>query len=250
MAWIESHQELAPHPKVRRLARTLRVSIPAAIGHLPLFWWWALDYARDGPITGIEATDIAEAAMWEDGPDLFMQALIGAGFVDRDGESLRIHDWEDYAGRMMERRARNAERMRRERAAHVQRTLHARSGATVPNPTVPNPTVPPSPSLPSKETKTENPSDSLATKTPRKVTERPAWEPPEWMLPLKKLEGYKPGNHSTAATVIEDECQRRSVSPSSVVTAFVAYYPKGRVVNGWKDPVKSLPGSLDIQISK
>src|SRR5687767_5633894 len=48
MAWIESHQEIARHPKTRKLARLLGGSVPTAIGHLHLLWWWAVDYAEDG----------------------------------------------------------------------------------------------------------------------------------------------------------------------------------------------------------
>ena len=34
-----------------KLARRLGVSLPAAIGHLHLLWWWAMDYAQDGDLT-------------------------------------------------------------------------------------------------------------------------------------------------------------------------------------------------------
>ena len=50
MAWIESHQELANHPKTKRFKRALGISTPQAIGHLHLLWWWALDYAQDGSL--------------------------------------------------------------------------------------------------------------------------------------------------------------------------------------------------------
>lgn len=151
MAWIESHQELARHPKTRRLARVLGVSIPAAIGHLHLLWWWCLDYAQDGDVTDV-MEDLAEAALWEGDADAFWHALTESGFIDV-GERATIHDWQEYAGRLVEKRKANAERMRiaraahvstpsGERATHVQRTSHARAGATVPNRTVQNSTEP------------------------------------------------------------------------------------------------------------
>jgi hypothetical protein len=49
MAWIEAHQELAHHPKIRRLARELGVPKAQAIGHLLMLWLWAVSYATGPP---------------------------------------------------------------------------------------------------------------------------------------------------------------------------------------------------------
>lgn len=168
MAWIESHQELASHPKTRRLASSLGVSVPTAIGHLHLLWWWALDYALEGELAGLEPDEIAYGAQWDGDAEQFMAALTRCGFIDED---LTIHDWWQYAGRYVTDRQKNAERMRKaraeqkaktarekaqraadaarepddgstykERAPHVQSTSPARAPATVPNQTVPNKT--------------------------------------------------------------------------------------------------------------
>ena len=51
MAWIESHQELRHHYKTKRLARELKVTVAAAIGHLHCLWWWAIDFAPDGDLS-------------------------------------------------------------------------------------------------------------------------------------------------------------------------------------------------------
>ncbi|WP_426452028.1 hypothetical protein ACP26L_08145 [Paenibacillus sp. S-38] len=93
--WIESHQELARHPKMKKLARKLRVTVPAAIGHLHLLWWWALDFAPDGNLSRYDREDIAEAAMSEAEADDFIHALTESGWVDEDETSgeLRLHDW-------------------------------------------------------------------------------------------------------------------------------------------------------------
>lgn len=148
MTWIESHQELARHPKTRRLARALGVGIPATIGHLHLVWWWAMDYAPGGDLSRWDDEDIAIAAMWEGDPAAFVGALTECGFLDPE---RTIHDWDEYAGKLIDRRAANAERMRNaraahnpsfkertsgERAAHVQRTLRAR--VELPDRTGPN----------------------------------------------------------------------------------------------------------------
>jgi hypothetical protein len=68
MLWIESHTNLAGHPKTKKFCRLLKTTIPQAIGHLHCFWWWAMEYAQDGEITGYSPEDIAEVAMWEGDP--------------------------------------------------------------------------------------------------------------------------------------------------------------------------------------
>lgn len=127
MAWVESHQELRSHPKTARLRRRLGIGLPQAIGHLHLLWWWALDYAEHGDLSGHDPDVIADAGGWEDEPGVFLRALIAAGFVD---ENLRIHDWDDYAGRLIDRREANARRMREARRARRGEISPAASCAT------------------------------------------------------------------------------------------------------------------------
>ncbi|MGN7359480.1 DnaD domain-containing protein [Paenibacillus sp. SAF-054] len=117
MAWIESHQELARHPKTKRLARLLGVSLPTAIGHLHLFWWWAMDYSQDGDLSKYDSADIEDACEWDGVPGKLYSALRDSKFVDHDDI---IHDWYDYAGRLVEKREQNKERKRRSRAKKVE----------------------------------------------------------------------------------------------------------------------------------
>ena len=148
MAWIESHQTLSAHPKTRKFAHVLCVSKACAIGHLHMFWWWALDYAQDGNLDTFDDLDIAIGAEWEGDSSEFVSAMVAVGFIDENTDGSRhIHDWDDYAGKLIDRRKRNAERMKEaraqeaaERAEHVQSTQHAR--VKLPNPTQPNHTQP------------------------------------------------------------------------------------------------------------
>lgn len=125
MAWIESHQELARHPKTRKAARALGISRAAMIGHLQCLWWWALDFAEDGNLSKFAPDDIAEEALWEGDPDRFIAALLdcgdgdGAGFMERIDGQLQIHDWWEYAGKLIERRRKDRDRKREERAKAV-----------------------------------------------------------------------------------------------------------------------------------
>lgn len=150
MAWIESHQTLVRHPKTRKAARMLGIGIPQMIGHLHCLWYWAFDYAQDGNLTPYENADIADAALWQGDPNAFVQALIecgtgGAGFIDED---YQIHEWMDYAGKLILKRKADAVRKRAVRLkldSESPSTGHPpdiRGTAQVPNRTQPNHTGP------------------------------------------------------------------------------------------------------------
>lgn len=116
MAWIESHQGLARHLKTKRLARKLEVSVPAAIGHLHLLWWWSLDNTPDGNLSQLEAEDIADEMMWSGDPELLVNALVESGFMDNIDGVLHIHDFYEYVGKLVEKRKADAERKRNDRS--------------------------------------------------------------------------------------------------------------------------------------
>lgn len=121
MAWIESNKELAIHPKTKRAAKLLGVSIPTMLGHLHLLWYWCMDYAQDGDLTDFEADEIADACMWEGEPDDLINALVNCGpgkrkgFLEKDDDALLVHDWMDYAGKFMEQVQQQKERSKRKR---------------------------------------------------------------------------------------------------------------------------------------
>jgi hypothetical protein len=118
MAWIESHQALGQHPKTLAFAAALHCSLPTAVGHLQYLWWWALDYAQDGLVTARTQPVAVRACQVQRQPERFWDALIDAGFVDvvdQDAPTWRIHDWSEYAGRLIDRRKNDAERKREAR---------------------------------------------------------------------------------------------------------------------------------------
>lgn len=117
MSWIESHQEIRNHPKTKRFAREIQVSVPTAIGYLHCLWWWATDYAPDGDLTDFADWEIADAAYYEaDDPETFRKALIHAGFIDQtDDGRMQLHDWHDYGGKNLKRQRMANERNKRYR---------------------------------------------------------------------------------------------------------------------------------------
>lgn len=149
MAFIETHQSLRDHRKILALASELEMPEPHVAGHCVYLWLWSLDNAPDGILPKSERI-IERAAGWLGAAGAFVAGMVSVGMLDRTGDgTLLIHDWYDYAGRLIEKRRENAERMRAARAKptptpsdaraeHVQRTLRARAGATLPYTTVQN----------------------------------------------------------------------------------------------------------------
>jgi hypothetical protein len=115
MAWIESHQDLPGHPKTKKLIRLLKIPGPIIVGHLHYLWWWALDFAQSGEITQYDPFDIADACEWKADAIEFFEALVEAGFIDKVNDRYFIHDWYDYAGKLIEIRKKDAERKRTSR---------------------------------------------------------------------------------------------------------------------------------------
>jgi len=115
MAWIPLYQTVWDNRKTMLLADLLGISETYAAAHMARLWTWALDNAQDGEIGHLTPRVIARAADWPGDPEQFVEAMVTSGYVDRDGESLRIHDWMDYAGRLMEQRQLNNERSKRKR---------------------------------------------------------------------------------------------------------------------------------------
>lgn len=145
MAWIELHQGIFRHRKVFMLARELGINRMQAGAHLISLWLWALDNAPSGELAQLPADMIALGAEWEGDPQTFLPALITAGLVD--AESMALHDWYEYAGRLLERRQRETERVRKWReeqrtnsVANGERTAYATRSVqgTPPDHTVPS----------------------------------------------------------------------------------------------------------------
>lgn len=139
MAWFELHQTRQRHPKTLRLAALIGQERRHACGFLDDLWSWGLDVARrDGRLEGMTADDIAAAMDYPRKKGKWLlDALVGSGYVDIDDDgTYRLHDWDVYAGRLNDRREKEAERKRTTRKTSAGRPADVRekSCATVPKP--------------------------------------------------------------------------------------------------------------------
>ena len=146
MAWIESHETLRAHPKLKKLARILKIHPAQAIGHLHCLWWWSMNYASNGDLTNFDPEDIADGAAWDGSPQELIDALVscgvnGAGFLERVDGQLFIHDWDRYIGKLLESRQSDRDRKRQSRSKTGQDAEASRDGQRMPAgspPDIPN----------------------------------------------------------------------------------------------------------------
>ena len=129
--WIESHESLGEHPKVFDLCNALKIDKPKAIGILHLLWHFTLKFAwRDGDLSKFSNVSIAHSIGWDGDPDKLIESLHGARWM----EDKKIHDWFDYAGKIIKDRIYNEER----RKTSLNGVSSRKISATQPNLTIPN----------------------------------------------------------------------------------------------------------------
>lgn len=116
MAWIQIDQALPTHRKTLKLADTLDITPTHAVGLMVTLWLWSLDNAPSGDLGDISSRTLARILQWDGDSNELINAIRSAGFLDGD----EIHDWQEYAGRLLEQRAAAKERMRKSRAKTTQ----------------------------------------------------------------------------------------------------------------------------------
>jgi hypothetical protein len=122
MTWIEIHGEIFSNRKIITAATMLTGGdVHALVGHLARLWTWSLDNAEDGDLSYLSDRDIALAAGWRGQPARFVGALRSVHLLDSSG---MIHNWEEYAGKLIERRRRDRQRKRIERAELKERSAN------------------------------------------------------------------------------------------------------------------------------
>jgi hypothetical protein len=241
MAWIEVHQSLPTHPKTLEAAMLLEVPEAEVVGHMVCLWVWAIDAKPDGQLDLSKPRIIARAAQWDKEPGRFVDALVAVRFLDEDGA---IHDWDDYTGRLMERRERTNEQTRARMQAYRERrrlssieepvtqdvtrnksrryaSVTASYAPTQPNPTVPNPTNE-SPTTPvDRVAPTVNASDALVPTAPPATRARdPLWDALQSVFPKGPRTDAERGKWNTAAA----QLRKGGVTAEEVVTA-AAHWP-------------------------
>lgn len=142
MAWIESHIDLGDHPKVYGLFTALNVRKAEAVGFLHLLWHFTMKFSwRNGDLSKFSRVIIARSCGWDGDENVFIDALINNGFLD-NSDTLKVHDWQDFAGRLVQDRLYN-EKRRRKTSVKRRKNPVILALPTLPNqPNQPNHTIP------------------------------------------------------------------------------------------------------------
>lgn len=101
-----AHSSCFNHVKLKKLAKLLKVGRPQALGHLEFFWHYCGDCHLDGDISGLTDSDIEMASEWRGKRGAFVGAALESGFIDRDSEGTRVHDWDQWAPDYIRKRLR------------------------------------------------------------------------------------------------------------------------------------------------
>jgi hypothetical protein len=90
-------REAVHHTKMGRLMRRLKAPRPLCMGYLELLWHLTANEAPAGDIGRKGDEDIAVALEYEGEPEALIEALVGAGWLDRHPVyRLVVHDWHDH----------------------------------------------------------------------------------------------------------------------------------------------------------
>lgn len=122
--WIRVHANLAAKPIVGRAAEALGVNLHEAMGLLVQFWGAISQHGSNGQVASFSDTQIESWAGWRRKRGRFA-AFIRTAHLDANG---RVNEWDDYAGRLEQRRATERERLRNKRVPVAQHTANGANG--------------------------------------------------------------------------------------------------------------------------
>jgi hypothetical protein len=98
-SWIRLDVDLADHPKTIRLGKLLGNVAHPHVYPINL-WCWCKTYQPDGDLSRYadEPEMISHASRWCGEAPEFIEAMVTAGFLDRDGDLLAVHGWDERNG--------------------------------------------------------------------------------------------------------------------------------------------------------
>jgi hypothetical protein len=117
------HANLADRPIIDRAATQLGVSTAEAIGLLVTLWGSVSQHAPGGLLKDVSDTQLERWAQWTRKRGKFA-AFIRAHHLDGDG---KIKEWDDYQGKLEQRRNKERERLRNKRDGVAQQPSNERN---------------------------------------------------------------------------------------------------------------------------
>lgn len=96
------------HPKMSRLAEILKIEHAHAVGIMEMLWHYTARFAIQGDVGRWPDDSIAHAVRWRGEPGKLIDALVKAGWLDRDPDyRLIVHDWDQHADQSVSKTLKN-----------------------------------------------------------------------------------------------------------------------------------------------
>lgn len=110
MEWFRVDSDFPRHPRIQRLARTLAIPIPHAIGHLTCLFAAVAEHSEDGSLVGIDDADLEMWGQWSGEQGTFAAALKAEdGLIVVAKGRAELRGWLKRHEQMFAERARRAE---------------------------------------------------------------------------------------------------------------------------------------------
>lgn len=128
MAWGKLEDTFCDDEKFDELADALGISEIEAMGHTACLWSWCLRHAPDGDLSGKSPRAIARrGAKWTGDPQQYIDAMVSVRLMDRDGDTLRLHNWMMRAESHKRATQKQRERERKRRSPDSRETVARQS---------------------------------------------------------------------------------------------------------------------------
>lgn len=99
MDWFKVYAGIQHHPK--RYAFEEVAQTKYGLQYIVGLFCFTCTYAPEGDLSKFSAGQIAKACEWEGDANLFMQALVSAGFLDKNDQTCIVHDWSEIHQRFI-----------------------------------------------------------------------------------------------------------------------------------------------------
>lgn len=106
--WIKMRSDLFTHPKVVRMASALKADTLRTVGGLMSVWCLFDAHSVDGKLDGYNGETLDDQLRWPG----FAAAMSAVRWLDVDGESLVLPEFDTHNGASAKRRAQDADRKR------------------------------------------------------------------------------------------------------------------------------------------
>lgn len=106
--WIKMRADLFTHPKVVRISSALKADNLRTVGGLMSVWCLFDAHSIDGKLDGYAPETLDQHLRWPG----FAAAMIGVRWLEVDGESLALPEFDTHNGESAKRRAQDADRKR------------------------------------------------------------------------------------------------------------------------------------------